>query len=88
MSAEIHAPDKLFEPTTMVKTRVPGTASTNYKTGVTISSRFHPPIPAKPDDGQRAEYDRGSIHFRTSKEVQLARAVGVFHCDDINETLD
>jgi hypothetical protein len=88
VSAEIHAPYKLFELTTMDKTSFSGTTRTDYKSGLTITSPFRPPIPAKPNDGQRAQYDLGSIHFRTFEIVQLARAVGVFHCDSINETLD
>jgi len=88
MSAAIHAPYKLFELTMMDKTRFSGTVRTNYKIGLTITSPFHPPIPAKPDEGQCAQYDLGSIHFRTSEKVQLMRAVEVFDCDNINETLD
>jgi len=88
VSAEIHAPYKLFEPTMMNKTCFSGTMRTNYKSGLTITSPFCPPIPTEPDDGQRAQYELGSFHFRTFKKVQLARAVGVFHCDNINETLD
>ena len=34
LSAEIHAPYKLFEPTTTDKTRFSGTARTNYKSGL------------------------------------------------------
>jgi len=88
VSAEIHAPYKLFELTTMDKTHFSGTTRTNYKSGLTITSPFCPPIPAKPDDGQRAQYDLGSMHFWTSEKGQLARVDGVFHCDNINETLD
>jgi hypothetical protein len=88
MSAEIHAPYKLFEPTTMDKVRFSGTMRTNYRSGLTITSPFCPPIPAKPDNCLRAQYDLESIHFRTSEKVQLARVVGVFHCNNINEILD
>jgi hypothetical protein len=32
---------------------------------------LRPPIPAKPEDGQRAMDDLGSIHLRTSKMLYL-----------------
>jgi hypothetical protein len=72
----------------MDKTRFSGTMRTNYNSGIMITQPFHPPIPAKPNDGQHAQNDLESIYFRTSQNVQLTRVVGVFHCYNINETLD
>jgi len=92
LSAEIHAPYKLFKPTTMDTTRFLGTTRTNYKSGLTIISPSAHPATSKPDDGQRAVYDRGSFISGPLKSwhylVFLVLAVGVFHCDNINETLD
>jgi len=50
VSAEIHTTYKLFEPTTMDKTRISGSTRTTYKSGLKIKSPFHPHIPARPED--------------------------------------
>jgi len=89
VSAEIHAPYKLFEPTTMDKTRFAGTTRTKYKSGLTITSPFRPLVPVKPEDGQRAVYDLGSFTSGPPNVLPYSvLAVGVFHCDNIKETLD
>jgi len=72
----------------MDKTHFPGMTRTTYKSGLTMTSPIPPLILTKPDDGQHTQYDLESIHFRNSEKVQLARAVGVFHCYNIKETLD
>jgi hypothetical protein len=73
----------------MDKTRFSGTTRTKYKKRPYDNITLRPPIPAKPEDGQRAEYDLGSFTSGPPNVLPYsALAVGVFHCDNIKETLD